>query len=683
MFKKLSFPVFFILAVISALALFGFTQNGEDTKSSGFDVENLDRSVSPAQDFYEFAVGSWVKNHQIPGEYSRYGAFEVLQEENNKVLKSILEDAAENRNAPKGSAEQKIGDFYATGMDSARIEKEDYNPIKPYLRKVDALKNKSDVIKTIAEFHLNGSRPLFNFFATIDAKKSDMMVGRIFQGGLGLPDVEYYTKDDSRSKEIRDKYIQHVINMFKLINIDEETAAKYAQTVLNIETKLAQASNTRLENRDPIKTYNKMTLGGLKSISGDFDWDVYFDGLGIEKPFVVVVSQPKFVTSMGKLIDEIPLDDWKVYLKWNLLDDSADALSSAFVNEDFDFNGKFLNGQQVIRPRWKRILRTTNFTMGELLGKIYVGKVFPPEAKERAVKIVKSLLVSMGESIKNLEWMSDATKQQALKKLDAFGVKIGYPDKWKDYSALEISRQSYYQNLINAAEWARKDNLSKIGKPADKSEWFMTPQTVNASYSPTRNDITFPAAILQPPFFNQNADDAINYGAMGAVIGHEITHGFDDQGRRYDENGNLRDWWTKEDNDKFQVRAKKLIEEYNNFVAVDTFKVNGALTLGENIADLGGLTISFNAFTNTDQYKKNEKIDGFSPAQRFFLGWAQVWANNIRPEALKLRLKTDVHSPGKQRVLGPLMNMPEFFNAYDVKPGDPMRNPEDKIVKIW
>lgn len=681
--KKLFLPKSLILTVLTALIFLGFTQGGEEPKNGGFNIENLNKAVSPNENFYEFAVGGWVKSHPIPDEYASYGVFEVLQEENNNVLKKILDEAAANKNWEKGSAKQKIGDFYAAGMDSARIEKENYSPIKPYLKNIEAIRNKSELIKTISNFHANGTNPLFYFFSTVDAKKSDIIIGRIYQGGIGLPDVEYYTKDDSRSNEIREKYVQHVANMFKLINVNEETAGEYAKTVLEIETKLAQASNTRLENRDPVKTYNKMTFGGLKNISGNFDWEVYFKELGISNPYVVVVSQPKFITAIGKLIDEISLSDWKLYLKWNLLNESAEALSSAFVNEDFDFNGKFLNGQLTLRPRWKRILSNVNSAMGELLGQIYVEKVFPPEAKERAVKIVNSLLVSMGESIKNVEWMGSDTKQQALKKLSTFGVKIGYPAKWKDYTSLEISRVSYFQNLKNASAWAIKDNLNKIGKPVDKTEWGMTPQTVNAYYSPTRNEIVFPAAILQPPFFNQNADDAINYGAMGAVIGHEITHGFDDQGRKYDENGNLREWWTQEDGDKFQARSKKLIEQFNDFTAIDTFKVNGNLTLGENIADLGGLTISLAAYKNTDEFKKNEKIDGFTPAQRFFLGWAQVWANNIRPEALKLRLKTDVHSPGKQRVIGPLMNMPEFFNAYDVKPGDPMRNPDDKIVKIW
>ena len=680
--KKLFFISLISMILFSLLVFSGFTGD-EKNKNNGFDLKNLDRSVSPSQDFYQFACGGWQKNNPIPDEYGRYGSFDVLQEENNKVLKKILEDAAANKNWEKNSEQQKIGDFYATGMDSARIERDGYKPIMPDLKKIDALQNKKELIKFIAEKHLKGVGGFFGFYVTADAKKSNLMAPHLSQGGIGLQDVEYYTKDDARSKEIREKYIQYTANMFKLIDVNAVTADKYAQTIMSIETRFAKASNTRLENRDPIKTYNKMTVENLKNISDGFNWDSYFENLGVENLDLVIVAQPKFFTEFGKMIDDISLDDWKVYLKWNLVRGAAPALSSPFVNEQFNFNGKFMAGTKAMQPRWKRILQSVNGAMGEIVGQLYVKEVFPPESKERAKAIVGNLLVAMGESIKGLEWMSEETKVQALKKLSSFGVKIGYPDKWKDYSGLEVARDSYIKNLERARMWTRKDNISKIGKPVDKTEWNMTPQTVNANYSPTHNEITFPAAILQPPFFNKDADDAINYGAMGVVIGHEISHGFDDQGRKFDEVGNLKDWWTKEDNTKFQERTKKLADHYSSLVAIDTFKVNGALTLGENIGDLGGLTVSYAAFKKTDQYKKGEMIDGFTPAQRFFLGYAQVWADNIRPEELKLRLKTDVHSPARQRVLGPLTILPEFFQAFDIKPGDKMRVPDDKIIKIW
>ena len=675
MFKKISLLVSFV--IVTFFVSTSFAQN------SGFDLKNLDRSVSPAKDFYQFAVGGWVKNNPIPDDQTRWGSFSILAEENNRQLRKIVESASANKNWTKGSAEQKIGDFYAVGMDSARIERDGYKPILGDLKGIDALKNKKEFINYLAEMHSSGTGALFNFFVRDDAKKSSVNAAYLSQGGLGLPDVEYYTKDDNRSKEIREKYLQHVANMFKLINVDAELSAQYAQTILDIETQLAKVSNTRLENRDPEKTYNKMTIANLKQIAADFDWDLYFSDMGVADINLVIVSQPKFISEMAKIVNDVPVDGWKIYLKWNVLRDAAGALSSPFVNERFDFTQKYLAGAKAMPPRWKRIIGAVNGKMGELLGQIYVKEYFPPEAKERAQKIVGTLLVSMGERIKGLEWMSDATKEQALIKLSKFGVKIGYPDKWKDYSELNIERDSYYKNLERASRWARKVNLAKLGQPVERAEWGMTPQTVNASYSPTRNEITFPAAILKPPFFNQNADDAINYGAMGAVIGHEVSHGFDDQGRKFDASGNIKDWWTKEDADKFNARAQKLINQYSNFTVIDTFKVNGALTLGENIGDLGGLTVSFNAFKNTEQYKKGEEIDGFTPAQRFFLGWAQVWATNIRPEALKLQVKTDVHSPSIPRVNGPLQNLPEFFKAFNVQPGDPMRSPDDKIVKIW
>ncbi|KAF0159448.1 MAG: metalloendopeptidase PepO [Ignavibacteria bacterium] len=651
--------------------------------NSGFDLKNLDKLANPAQDFYQFSVGGWVKNNPIPDDQVRWGSFTILAEDNNVVLRKIIEEAAANQSWGKGTAKQKIGDFYAVAMDSVRIEKMGYKPIIPDLKKIDALKDKKDLLKYLAQEYVNGNGLIFNFGVSVDAKKSEMYTAYLSQSGLGLPDVEYYTKDDARSKDIREKYTAHVANMFKLIEVAPETAAEYSKTIMNVEGKLAKASNTRLENRDPLKTYNKMTLDNLIKLSDSFDWKNYFKLIGLPDLDLLVVSQPKFFSQLGATLEEVSLDDWKIYLKWNVLRGSANALSSVFVNERFDFTQRFMNGAKAMQPRWKRMVQAVNGSLGELLGQIYVAEAFPPEAKQRAKAIVDNLLVAMGESIKGLEWMSDETKKQALVKLGTFGVKIGYPDKWKDYSELEIVRDSYYKNLERVGAWARKQNLAKLGKPVDKLEWGMSPQTVNASYNPTKNEITFPAGILQPPFFNQKADDAINYGAMGAVIGHEISHGFDDQGRKFDQKGNIRDWWTKEDNDKFQARAKKLVDEYNSFVVVDTFKVNGALTLGENIGDLGGLTISYAAFKNTEQFKKNEMIDSFTPAQRFFLGWAQVWSTNARDEFLKTQVKTDVHSPSVQRVNGPLMNMPEFFEAWGVKPGDKMRASDDKIVKIW
>jgi putative endopeptidase len=487
-------------------------------------------------------------------------------------------------------------------------------------------------------------------------------------------------ENDDRSKEIREKYLTHVSNMMKLVGDDLEMSDMEAKRVMDFETRLAKASNSRVENRDPNATYNKLTIDEIKNLASAFDWELFLSELNAD-PGSIDIGQPKFITEVGKMVDEESLDTWKSYLRWTLVRSMTPYLSSDFVAESFDFNGKFLQGQKEQQPRWKRVLGVTNGALGEAVGQLYVKEYFPPEAKERAVKIINNVLASMEESINGLEWMSEDTKVEAKKKLAGFGVKIGYPDKWTDYSELEVKDDSYAANVMRANYWNHKETLSEINQPVKPWEWGMNPQTVNAYYSPNRNEIVFPAAILQFPFFDYRVDDAINYGAMGAVIGHEITHGFDDQGRQYDAEGNIRDWWTQEDADRFNERAQGLINQYDGFVAIDSMTINGAMTLGENIGDLGGLTIAYNAFTKTDQYKKGEKIDGFTPAQRFFLSWAQVWKNNIRDEELMNRLKTDVHSPGQWRVLGPLSNMPEFWAAFDVKDGDPMKN--EKAVKIW
>ena len=550
-----------VMLFLAVTSLLTYAQgNNDKTKKSGFNITNLDRSVNPAKDFYEFADGGWIKSHPMPDDQTRWGSFDILQEENNMILKKILDEVSANKNWEIGSARQKIGDFYSVAMDSERIEKEGYKLIMPELRKIDALSNAKDFYKLIAEYHLDGMNPLFDFSCDVDAKRSSIMVSQINQRGVALPDVEYYTKEDARSKEIREKYIEHIINMFKLIGTNEETAKTNARIILDLETRLAKASNTRVENRDPIKTYNKMFIDGLKNTAAGFDWDTYFTELGVDnKVNVIVVAQPKFIAEVGNMMKNVPLDQWKVYMKWNLLYTSASYLSSPFVNKVFNFRGKFLNGAKVIQPRWKRVLATINRTMGELLGQIYVAETFPPEAKAKARSIVNTLLKSMGESIRNLDWMSAATKEKALEKLSSFGVKIGYPDKWTDYSKLEIGKNSYITNARIANMWAKQDELNKIGKPVDKTEWGMSPQTVNAYYSAERNEIVFPAAILQWPFFSPESDDAVNYGAMGVVIGHEITHGFDDQGRKFDANGNINEWWTNDDALKFNALKNLLM----------------------------------------------------------------------------------------------------------------------------
>ena len=670
------------LMVIIAVILFACSSN-ETSKDRGFDLANIDSTASPTDNFYQYAVGNWVKNNPIPDAYSRWGTFEQLYEESYVVLKKVLEDAAAIQNAEKGSVTQMVGDFYRSGMDSVKIEQGGITALQPFFDQVNSISSKDDFIKTVAQFHKNSINTLFFFFSASDNKNAGMNIAQIYQGGVALPDVDYYTKDDDRSKEIRAKYIEHLKFMFILLGDEDDVAAQNAQTVLRIETELAQASNTRLENRDPNARYNKMTVDELKAIAPQFNWGEYFAALGWENPDALNVAQPKFVTEVGNVVAKTSIDDLKTYMRWNIIDEFAADVNMAFVNQNFEFYSKFLNGTKTLQPRWKRVLLAANRLMGEAVGQEYVNVVFPPEAKERARKTIDNVLASMKESIENNDWMSDETKKQALVKLSKFDVKIGYPDKWETYDGMEITPDSYVGNVISANEFGFNKSLREINQPVDKREWGMNAQTVNAGYSPSKNGITFPAAILQPPFFSAKADDAINYGAMGAAIGHEITHGFDDSGRKYDENGNLREWWTEEDSKKFNERADVLVKQFNDFVVIDDMHVDGKLTLGENIADLGGLTVSFNAFKKTDEYKNGEKIDGFTPAQRFFLSWAQVWRSNIRDENLKLRLKTDVHSPSMPRVIGPMRNMPEFVEAFNVQPGDAMYLPPDKRAKIW
>jgi len=673
--------LFLTLAIATAsFAVFSSCAKSEAQELVGFDRTMMDTTVKAQDDFYHFAVGNWLKSNPIPEDQTIWGGFTILREQTNDQVKAIIDEAVKKAKANPKEIIEKVGLFYSVGMDTAKIESLGLTPLKSEMERISAIKNTTDLAKEIAHMHQYSANPLFFFYSSVDAKDSKNEIAGIWQGGLGLPDRDYYLNEDGRSKEIREKYVVHINNMFDLMGC--EVSDERAKTIMNIETELAKFSNTRLENRNPQATYNKMEVSEIVAKSPNFDWNLYLSEIGAGNVGSIDVNQPKFVVGISDLFNKISVDEWKVYLKWNIVNAMAPYLNNKFVEEKFDFEGKFLSGQEVDRPRWKRVLSATNVVMGEAIGQLYVAKYFPQEAKDRAKKIVETLKVSMDESIKNNSWMTEVTKTEAHKKLAGFGVKIGYPDKWRDYSALEVTN-SYVQNIMNSNYFDHQDMISKINKPIRDWEWGMTPQTINAYYSPTRNEIVFPAAILQFPFYNYDLDDAINYGAMAAVIGHEITHGFDDQGKQYDAEGNIRDWWTAEDSKNFDERVKVIIDQFNEYVAIDTFHVNGALTQGENVADIGGLTVSYNAFKNSEQFKKNEIIDGFTPTQRFFLSWAQVWKNNIRPDALKLRIKTDVHSPGEQRVIGPLSNMPVFFEAFKVKEGDKMRRPEDKLVKIW
>ena len=650
------------------------------------DPGNLDLNVKPGDNFYHYADGGWMQKNPIPPEYSRWGAFEELAERNYTVLHKILDESAAVT-AEAGSPRQMAGDFYASGMDEAKIEAVGITPLATEFERIAALKDASELPAAVAHLQSLGLRVLFRLDVDSDEKNSTLQIAQAMQGGLALPDRDYYTKEDDRSKTIRTQYAEHVAKMFTLLGDSPEVAAAEAKSILNFETDLAKVSKTRVDLRDPEANYHKMTLAGLMQAAPGFDWQAYFNALGVIDPGELDVKQPEYFTHVGQVAGSASLEDWKTYLRWHLLHDTAPDLSKAFVDEDFRFYGQVLTGAKQNQPRWKRVLRATDASIGEALGQLYVEKAFTPEAKARALAMVNDLKSVLRERLSTLEWMGADTRTAALDKLDAFGVKIGYPDKWKDYSALTIKRQPYVLNILAAGEFEMHRKLAKIGKPTDRTEWDMTPPTVNAYYNPSRNEIVFPAGILQPPFFSADADDAVNYGGIGAVIGHEMTHGFDDQGRQYDAQGNLKNWWTPEDTKNFKERSEKVVTQFNAYQPIEGLHVNGKLTQGENIADLGGSKIAYAALEKALKRQgadaETKQIEGFTPEQRFFLSWAQVWRSNIRPEMLRMRLVTDPHSPGEYRCDGPLSNMPEFAKAFSIPDGSPMIRPAAERVQIW
>jgi putative endopeptidase len=647
------------------------------------DPANMDPSVKPGDDFYRYANGKWLEKNPIPASESRWGAFSEVAERNSQILYEILEAAAKKTDAPKGSSLQMVGDFYATAIDSARADELGAKPLAEDLARVAALKNTDELLAEIARFQGRGIRVPFGVFAAQDAKQSTEVILQIVQAGLGMPDRDYYTKTDDASKALRDKYEAHLNKMFGLLGDDAATAAAEAKTVIGIETRLANASLTRVQRRDPEANYHKMTVDELAAMSPALQWPRMLEGMGVSGRYPVNVGQPDFVKAVDGMIASVPLADWRTYLRWHLVNSTSDLLSSSFVNEHFDFYGRTLTGATELRPRWKRARDLVDGAIGEALGQLYVERTFTPQAKARALALVENLRAELRDRLTHLEWMSEPTRQQALRKLNAFAVKIGYPDVWRDYATLTIDRSSLLGNVERATQFEYRRNLAKLGKPVDRKEWGMTPPTVNAYYNPRMNEIVFPAGILQPPFFDANADDAVNYGGIGAVIGHEMTHGFDDQGRKSDADGNLKDWWTAEDAEKYKERSALIEKQYGSCAVLDTLHINGKLTLGENTADIGGLSIAYGALQKALKGKKHEKIEGFTPEQRFFLSFAQIWRNNIRPEALRLRINTDPHSPGEYRCVGTLANMPEFAQAFGLKDGDAMVRAETDRAKIW
>jgi len=644
------------------------------------DLKNLDKSVKPGTDFYHYAVGNWLKKNPIPKEYSSWGSFSILSEENLHRLREIMERAEEAGKGKQDHISQIVGDFYATGMDEGQIEAAGVKPLQPEFDRINNINDAAGLARAIAHLHQGIADPLFGFGVGADPANSDLNIGHLGQGGLNLPDRDYYLKQDAATKKIRAAYVRHVENVFKLAGETGAQASADAAAVLRIETELAKVSWSKVALRDPKKNHNPMSLKKLAGLSRGFDWPLYFRELGLKSPGKLNVGQPPFFKSVGRLVGRFSLAEWRTYLRFCLVNENAGYLSQAFVEENFDFYGRTMNGALKLMPRWKRTVGAVSGDLDEAVGQLYVKEYFSAQAKHRAVQMVENIRTIFRARIKQLDWMSEPTKKQALKKLAAMTLKIGYPDKWKDYSKLTLKRDSFILNALRISEFEFQRDLSKVGKRVDRTEWWMSPQTVNASYDPTKNDITFPAGILQPPFFNEKADDAVNYGGIGTVIAHEMTHGFDDEGGKYDAHGNLKDWWTKADAAKFKQKAKGLAEQFDHYVPFPGLPVNGELTLGENIADLGGITLSFNALERTNGLVR---IDGLTAEQRFFLAYAQVWRNNVRDERAKLLLKVDPHSPPMYRVNGPLSNLPGFYAAFGISSGEAMYKAANKRVVIW
>ena len=648
---------------------------------TGISVANMDKSVSPCDNFFQYASGGWVKNNPIPAAESRWGSFNELANRNQAIERRILEKAASDRMAKPGTNLQKVGDFYAAAMDSMAIERAGLKYLQPRLNQIAAINDLPTMQHYLADPRSFGTG-WYGFGVAQDSKNSTQYAVRMGQGGLSLPDRDYYLKEDARSKAIRTAYQTYQVNVLKMLGDDQATAEKNAAAVTRIETRLAKISRTRVALREREKNYNKLTVAQATADYPNLNIPLLLKDSGLGSATDIIVGQPEFLKEVSAMFTEEPLADQKQYLRWHLVSAVTSALPKAYGDESFRFS-QVLSGAKQQQPRWKRALRATDGALGEAFGQLYVDEAFSPAAKARAKAMVENLRTAYAERIQAAEWMSAETKAEALKKLNAFAVKIGYPDKWKDYSALKVSRESALNNLFATAEWASKDNLGKFGKPIDRGEWGMTPPTVNAYYNSSMNEIVFPAGILQPPFYDPKADDAVNYGGIGAVIGHEMTHGFDDQGRKSDASGNLRDWWTKEDGEKFMAKAAVVGKQFDAFSPMDSVHVNGNLTMGENLADLGGLTIAHQAFLKTAQAKAGKPIDGFTPEQRFFLNWAQIWHASARPEYVRQQVMTDPHSPEQFRTNGPLQNMPEFHAAFGCKDGDKMVRPAAVRAKIW
>ncbi|CAN5270056.1 M13 family metallopeptidase [soil metagenome] len=678
---KMRMPALSLLAL--AAVINGCSENKKDEKQTQKFIETayMDSSVKPGDNFFLYVNGGWFKTAQIPSTESGVGSFLDLRNKTREALKTLLDDATKS-NAAAGTIEQKVGDFYLSGMDSATIDKRGYDPVKPALQKISSINNTQDMMKFVAEEQMTLENILFNAFVASDDKNSAKNILVFYQGGLGLPDRDYYFKNDPSTQAVVKAYKSYIAKLLTLTGDDSATAIKNAATIYDLEKKMAMSHRTNVELRDPESNYHKMAIADLDKKMPAFGWSTLLQNVGV-KTDSVNVSQPSYYMALNGLLASVPLNTWKTYLRFHVLDDAANALSSDFVNASFEYNGKSLSGQQQLKPRWQRMTASTDNNLGEALGQLYVKKYFTEDAKKRMLDLVNNLQKAFEARINKLDWMSDSTKVKAKEKLYAFTKKIGFPDKWRDYSKVNIDKTTYYENLQSSAKNEFEFQIAKVDQPVDKTEWGMTPPTINAYYNPSFNEIVFPAGILQFPFFDPNADDAINYGGIGMVIGHEMTHGFDDQGAQYDKDGNLKLWWSKDDYTKFQVKSNQEIAQYNSFTVLDSMHVNGGLTNGENIADLGGINIAYDAFKMTAEGKDTTKIDGFTPDQRFFISYAQIWRSKQKDEILRQQVNTNPHSPAIWRVNGPLMNFDPFYAAFNVQPGDKMYKADSSKIKIW
>ena len=675
--------IYLVAWTILAGAVASLTARASGAIGHGFDLSDLDTTCKACTDFYQFATGGWRARNPIPPAYSSWGQTDVIGNRNQEILRQILEAAAKNTHAKPGSIEQKIGDFYGSCMDEARIEAAGATPLQPELERIAKIASAPDLEAEATRLQSIGVNAMFEFGSEPDFKDSSQVIGVAWQGGLGLPNGDYYLRPDDASKKLRDQYVAHVARMFVLLGDAPDAAAAESQTVMSVETQLAQASSTPVELRNPAANYHRMTPVELQALTTHFIWADYLNETGFPAIAAINLGQPKFFQQLDQMLSAVPLADWKTYLRWHLVHSAATLLSSKFVNENFDFYGRTLQGTTELRPRWKRCVGATDNDLGEALGQKYVEKAFPPRAKAAALEMVHNLMAALRTDMDTLDWMGPETRKHAEAKLDAMTLKIGYPDKWRDYSSYRVTRDSYLENAFRGETFEFRRNLAEIGKPVDRTEWGMTPPTVNAYYNPLQNEIVFPAGILQPPLFDPHAVAALNYGGMGSIIGHEMTHGFDDQGSQFDAQGNLSDWWTPEDHAKFEARADCVAKQFDAFVVEGDLHENGKLVEGESIADLGGLTISHMAFEKAEAGKSAAPIEGMSPDQLFYLGFARGWAQNIRPESERLQTNTDPHPVNRFRVDGPVSNLPEFAAAFGCHEGDPMVRAAADRCRIW